>query len=86
LDGLAALAVAEADGSAEIATGTCWTVPGWAPGAVDTVTGAVVVVVVSAWAGPDEKATRPKTATAPASAAGAARRRVTERRVVFAIT
>jgi hypothetical protein len=45
-----------------------------------------VVVVVSAEAGPDENATRPKMATAPTRAAGAARRDLTERRGVSVIT
>jgi hypothetical protein len=51
-----------------------------APAPYGVATGVVVVVVVSAWAGPDEKATSPKMATAPTRAAGAARRALSERR------
>ena len=68
------------------------------PGGVATVVGstatgtgvvaveAVVVVVVSAWAGPDEKATRPKMATAPTRAVGAAIRAAMDLRLMRAIT
>ena len=84
-EALSALAAADGDGTALMAVGVCCTVPGWAPGTVDSVTGAVVLVVV-ACAGPEEKATRPKTATAPTRAAGAASRAATERRGVVPIT
>ncbi len=73
-------APADADGTAVTAVGACWTVPGWAPGRVETVTGAVVVGLVSARAGPEEKTTRPNRATAPTSAAGAASRAEAGRR------
>ena len=82
LDGAAFLAAADADGTAVTAVGVCWTVPGWAPGRVETVTGSVVVGLVSARAWPEEKTTRPNRATAPTSAAGAARRFVNGRRRV----
>src|SRR5664280_1459512 len=96
-----ALAAAVGDGRAEMAVGVCWTVPGWAPGTVLSVVaappeddptpygvgvGPVVVVVVSACAGPDEKATRPKMATAPTRAAGAARRAFRDLRGCASIT
>jgi hypothetical protein len=70
-------AAADGDATALMAVGTCWTEPGCVPGAVEIVTGAVLVVAVSARAWPDEKTTRPNRATAPTKAAGAAIRVVT---------
>ncbi len=85
LAGEVAAAAAVGEGTAVTAVGVCWTEPGCAPGRV-LVEAPGVVVVVSADAGPEEKATSPKMATAPTRAAGAARRARAGRRGVSVVT